>query len=184
MSKAITKQSNILSQAVVDAIGSAVVAVEAADNALYAAAVALYDAGFLASHMDKDHAQHNPELVKEVHLAIIAKFPEKARDTIIKGMKDIKAATKDEADIRHLYKAKLRKAFAAIRKNLAKVEELDREGGRKTVTLHEVLDELLNRGLQRIQKNKGEKGEPLEILLAAFKDCRAKCNAAFKSATK
>lgn len=178
------KQANILSQVVIDAIGAAVVAVEAADNALYGAAVALYDAGFTAANLDKDHGQHNAELVKEVRLAIIAKFPANARDTIVRSMKDIKATTKDEADLRHLYKAKLRNAFAAIRKNLAKVEELVREGGRKAVTLHEVLDEMLARGIQRIQKNKGDKGEPLEVLLAAFKDCRAKCNAAFKGATK
>jgi len=179
MSKANGFKFAILPQAVVAAIGEAFGAMEAAENALYAAAKEMVDAGFKPENLDKDAAQYNEALLQEVRQAVRVRFSAEARKTLDAADKSIAASTKQESDLRHMYKAKERKAIAGIKRNMTKVLEQE-AGTRKTLTLHEKIDERLAALVKLIQKDDGKKGAPVVELVALLKDTRARVNTLFR----
>lgn len=171
----------LLNQSTVDAIGAGAIALDDAHTKLYSAALELVEAGWCSDNLVKEHAGFNADLSSEVYGAIALTFPTDARKTIANSMLGLRAQGVEESNLRHLYKGKLRKAYAAILQHMRKVEEIQREGGRKAKLLHEVLDALLGKGIDKLQKHDGRNGEPISELLAAWRDCRARCNAVFKS---
>lgn len=183
-------QFSLLDGAMVQAVQGVFEGQSAARQSAHDVASGLYDKGYTPeSLMVATDKRPNDAFDKALYLEIVnavilsPRFGEAGREAIKRKLADVKAANADESTLRRIEMGKVNSVIAQIRAALKTAHENEGET-RKPLTLHEVLDDILMRGLTAIQ-NKGDKsGAPVAELQAAWRDCRAKTNAIFKGATK
>ena len=180
-------QFNLLDGAMVQAVQGVFEGQITARQSAHDVASGLYDKGYTPESLTvatekKPNAKFDKALYLELVNAVILspRFGDAGRDAVKRKLADVKAVTADEATMRRIEMGKVNAVIAQIRSALKTAHENDGET-RKPYTLHEILDEIMVRGITAIQ-NKGDKsGAPVAELLAAWRDCRAKTNTAFKA---
>jgi len=159
-----------------------------ANSSAHTVAVALYDKGFTPeSLIVPTKKQPNDAFNKALYLELVnavilsPRFGELGRETIKRKIAGIQAADADEATRRRLEMGKVNACVKAIRDALKNAHENEGDTKGRKATLHEVIDELLVRGIKAIIDKGDKAGVDVPTLAAAWRDCRAATTAAFKA---
>ena len=151
----------------------------------------LHELGFRPDHLlqgttEKPNAQFNRALWLELVEAIITAptFGNLNRDAVRAKLAGHKAPNADAATIRRIAMVKVNSAINLIRTKLASVDPVTGRTKKKTLTLHEILDELAYDALEVIKAKCDKAGltsEQINGLQTAWREVRAKTNAVFKT---
>lgn len=178
----------ILDAGMVQAVQGVFEGQQAAKQSAHDVGAALYDKGFAPEALTVPTKQapndaFNKALWLELVNAVILspRFGELGRETIKRKLADIAAANADESTRRRIEMGKVNGAIKAIRDALKNAHETDGDTRGKPATLHEVIDELLVRGIKAIQDKGDKAGADVPALLAAWRTCRAETNKVMKA---
>ena len=142
----------------------------------------LHDAGYTSAMLDKSSDKVNATLVREVTAAIMyaPRFSAHDRELILNAEagKTLKSNA-DKAAV-HLGRKYIRQVFSAIRRGIETAVLAELNGPAERLGLHAKLAKLLEQGVSMIRKDDGKNGAPIDALMAAWKDCSARTNTAFK----
>jgi hypothetical protein len=142
----------------------------------------LHDAGYTSAMLDKSSDKVNVALIAEVTTAIMhaPRFSAYDRELILNAEAGKTMKTNAEKTAVTLGKGYIRKVFSAIRKGIEKAVLAELNGPAERLGLHAKLSKLLEQGVSMIRKDDGKNGAPIDALMAAWKDCSARTNTAFK----
>ena len=181
-SKKAVNEFKLLNPEMVDAVQCTTNGIiETAESASEIGAM-LHDAGYTSAMLDKKSDRVNAALVQEVTTAIMyaPRFSAHNRELIMnaeagKTMKSV--ADQTCVTIGRNY---IRGALSAIRKGIEKAVLAELNGPAERLGLHAKLGKLIEQGISMIRKDDGKNGAPIDALMAAWKDCSARTNTAFK----
>lgn len=166
-------------------------ALEEVNNSASNVAESMHALGFRPEHLlvgtdSKPNPQYNRALWFELVEAIITapNFGNLNRDAVRAKIAGHKAPNADAATIRRIAMGKVNAAISRIRDALAKVDPETGRTKKKTLTLHEILDGFAYDALEAIKAKCDKAGltsDQINGLQAAWREVRAKTNAAFKA---
>lgn len=176
----------ILSKDQVSGIQAIYAASEACAVSAHDVAKSLFAQGFAADSLvvatdKRPNTAFNLALWTEITQAVIhaPKFGAALRTAIESKIRGVESASPDESTMRRIGMGKINVVMAHLRKALKNCAENSGDP-RRASTLLEILDAALVGGIKKIQ-DKGDKANgDVAVLLAAWRECRAKTKAAFK----
>jgi len=185
--KKVVPEFKLLDSEMVDAVQSTADGIIQSSESASEIGAMLYDAGYTSAMLDKSSEKKNEVLIAEVTTAIMyaPRFSAHDRELILNAEagKTLKSNA-DKAAV-HLGRGYIRKVFAAVRRGIEKAILAELNGPAERRGLHAKLAKILDSGISMIRKDDGKNGAPIDAIMAAWKDCAAKTNTAFKgNATK
>jgi hypothetical protein len=180
--KKVAPEFNLLNSEMVSAVQSTADGIIQSSESASEIGAMLHDAGYTPAMLDKSSDKVNAVLVQEVTTAIMyaPRFSAHDRELILNAEagKTLKSNA-DKAAV-HLGRSYIRKVFAAVRRGIEKAVLAELNGPAERLGLHAKLAKILESGISMIRKDDGKNGAPIDALMAAWKDCAAKTNTAFK----
>jgi len=181
--KKVALEFKLLSSEMVDAVQSTADGIIQSSESASDIGAMLHDAGYTSAMLDKSsETRANAVLIAEVTTAIMyaPRFSAHDRELILNAEagKTLKSNA-DKAAV-HLGRGYIRKVFAAVRRGIEKAVLAELNGPAERLGLHAKLAKILEQGISMIRKDDGKNGAPVDALMAAWKDCSARTNAAFK----
>ena len=155
--------------------------IEAAESSSEIGAM-LHDAGYTSAMLDKKSDRVNAALVQEVTTAIMyaPRFSADDRALILNAEAGKTLKSNADKTAVHLGRKYIRQVFSAIRRGIETAVLAELNGPAERLGLHAKLAKLLEQGVSMIRKDDGKNGAPIDALMAAWKDCSARTNTAFK----
>ena len=167
------------------------VGLNTADSAAHSLALSLYHKGVPVDALTipserKPNPQYNKTLWIEIVQAIIRspQFGELGQKSIARKLAGLDPENSDDSTRRTLEMRKVNQCLKMIRKALSAAHETEGRETRIPLTLHEQIDQWAKSALDAIAAKRDRAGltqEQGDILLAAWRDVRAKSNAVFKT---
>jgi hypothetical protein len=180
--KKVVQEFKLLNSEMVSAVQSTADGIIQSSESASEIGAMLHDAGYTSAMLDKASDKVNAVLVQEVTTAIMyaPRFSAHDRELILNAEagKTLKSNA-DKAAV-HLGRGYIRKVFSAVRKGIEKAVLAELNGPAERLGLHAKLSKILESGISMIRKDDGKNGAPIDALMAAWKDCSARTNAAFK----
>ena len=180
--KKVAQEFKLLNSEMIDAVQSTTNGIIEASESASEIGAMLHDAGYTSAMLDKSSDKVNAILVQEVTTAIMhaPRFSAHDRELILNAEAGKTLKTNADKAAVHLGRGYIRKVFAAIRRGIEKAVLAELNGPSERLGLHAKLAKLLDSGISMIRKDDGKNGAPIDQLMAAWKDCAAKTNTAFK----
>ena len=181
-SKKAVNEFKLLNPEMVDAVQSTADGIIQSSKSASEIGAMLHDAGYTSAMLDKSSDKVNAALVQEVTTAIMyaPRFSAHDRELILNAEAGKTMKTNAEKTAVTLGKGYIRKVFAAIRRGIEKAVLAELNGPAERLGLHAKLAKILDSGISMIRKDDGKNGAPIDALMAAWKDCSARTNTAFK----
>ena len=180
--KKVAQEFKLLNADMVDAVQSTADGIIQSSESASEIGAMLHDAGYTSAMLDKSSDKVNAILVAEVTTAIMyaPRFSAHDRELILNAEagKTLKSNA-DKAAV-HLGRKYIRQVFSAIRRGIEKAVLAELNGPAERLGLHAKLGKLIEQGISMIRKDDGKNGAPIDALMAAWKDCSARTNTAFK----